>query len=453
MAKFKDNKFLMNRRKFLSDSGLSFLVAGGFISLPRDIKNKILSDGRDLVYENGFNVLQGLTTETYTQLTVDVPLDMDLKYQLVETSSHKILPAQNVKRHSRTYSPWAVDRFSFEGIRLGETYKFQIIELKKKDKEELLDERFLKALDRNKSDARISILSCMLDLVPFKSSLWKSLELSKPDLVFFVGDTVYGDITSEPPGPKTLWRRFMETRRRVPFYHMKELIPCLAVWDDHDYGRNDAGYDYPFKASSLEIFNTFFAQDTRLGDLSHGPGVSTCFSAFGHDFLMADNRYFRNDPAPGYKAFWGQEQFDWIHKTLSQQKRPLWLIQGSQFFGGYSRKKQSYEKNYDEEFSATLKMLSSLNRPLIFVSGDLHYTELINLESSLLGFPTFEITSSCIHSFPPKWRDDNPRRRMMEKSYNHICVDLKTTDFGAVYKLQCLARNGKIKFSDELELS
>ena len=31
-------------------------------------------------------------------------------------------------------------------------------------------------------------------------------------------------------------------------------FPFQAIWDDHDYGLNDAGIEYPFKQRSKELF-------------------------------------------------------------------------------------------------------------------------------------------------------------------------------------------------------
>ncbi|MCG6867158.1 MAG: hypothetical protein LJE91_00065 [Gammaproteobacteria bacterium] len=39
---------------------------------------------------------------------------------------------------------------------------------------------------------------------------------------------------------------------------MSGISPVLATWDDHDYGENDAGAEYPMKQQSERIFLDFF---------------------------------------------------------------------------------------------------------------------------------------------------------------------------------------------------
>ena len=41
------------------------------------------------------------------------------------------------------------------------------------------------------------------------------------------------------------------------FQKLRTNCRLLAVWDDHDYGENDAGLEYPSKAESQQIFLDF----------------------------------------------------------------------------------------------------------------------------------------------------------------------------------------------------
>jgi len=42
------------------------------------------------------------------------------------------------------------------------------------------------------------------------------------------------------------------------FQQLKKVTQFFATWDDHDFGRNDAGRHYPFKKESKEIFLSFY---------------------------------------------------------------------------------------------------------------------------------------------------------------------------------------------------
>lgn len=42
------------------------------------------------------------------------------------------------------------------------------------------------------------------------------------------------------------------------YQKLKTTCPILAIWDDHDYGINDGGADYPGKRESQQVFLDFF---------------------------------------------------------------------------------------------------------------------------------------------------------------------------------------------------
>ena len=70
----------------------------------------------------------------------------------------------------------------------------------------------------------------------------------------------------------------------------------MAVWDDHDYGENDAGLEYPQKAESQQIFLDFLNEP---GDSVRrkSPGIYDSI-ILGPDgkrvqFILLDTRYFR----------------------------------------------------------------------------------------------------------------------------------------------------------------
>jgi alkaline phosphatase D len=41
---------------------------------------------------------------------------------------------------------------------------------------------------------------------------------------------------------------------------LRDRVPVLATWDDHDYGEDDAGADYPMKEVSQRIFCDFWGE-------------------------------------------------------------------------------------------------------------------------------------------------------------------------------------------------
>src|SRR5690606_36674666 len=123
---------------------------------------------------------------------------------------------------------------------LGHRYLFRVIE---KTTNYVLHERVLNTVNMSRSDARIAMMSCMKDSKEVLHQMWDSALAANADYYFFIGDNVYGDSLLSH-GPNKLWSRYIETRATLNFYHWKHLKPVIAIWDDHDYGRNNEDGKY-----------------------------------------------------------------------------------------------------------------------------------------------------------------------------------------------------------------
>ena len=58
----------------------------------------------------------------------------------------------------------------------------------------------------------------------------------------------------------------MELAAKPNFARLRTTVPHLAVWDDHDYGVNDGGAEFPHKQASKDEFVRFWqlaADDPR----------------------------------------------------------------------------------------------------------------------------------------------------------------------------------------------
>ena len=62
----------------------------------------------------------------------------------------------------------------------------------------------------------------------------------KPDLFIYLGDNIYGDTKDM----EVLKAKYNKLGSKKEFQNLRANIPTLSVWDDHDYGWNDAGKEY-----------------------------------------------------------------------------------------------------------------------------------------------------------------------------------------------------------------
>lgn len=371
---------------------------------------------------SGFSILQGMTDETTAQFSVVLPKSQELR---IEVSKSAVMSVPAVA--TRATSPFAVHKFTVDGLQLGEEYTLRIVN----DSGEVKDERTFRALDRSPRPVKVAYLSCAMDHM-HKADVWNVLGEQKPDVCFFLGDNVYADRKTlyekvKDVDPVLLWDRYVQTRNKVSFYYQKQLIPVLAIWDDHDFGGNNSDKTYPFAAESHEIFETFFAQSSRPSLLT-GPGIARRFDAFGADFWLLDDRTYRDAPDVN-GSMWGIEQESWIEANL--RPRASMMLNGSLFFGAYAEGLDSAEGQYATSFGALKDCLRTSGALSAFVSGDVHYSEIMKIEKEQVGHETFEIVASCIHSltFPGIHdRYQNPRRVIADSTPNFILFDGRFSD-------------------------
>jgi len=364
-------------------------------------------------------VLQCWTTETHTEFKVLRPLGKIYHYQVVGPHQEKFSVIVSDEFIFSQRPSFSVDHISVSGLELGKEYKFLI-----RDDRKLLDERYFSALDLSSASARIAVISCMHDAMLFSQRpMWSAVAKSQPDLLLFVGDVCYADFLSNSH-PTDLWRRHCQSRQLLDAYKLKRLIPSLAIWDDHDFGVNNSDERFRYKQDSLRIFESFFG--SRSNDRHFkGPGTSRVAHAFGMRIAMMDDRFFRAPKGTKNGSHWGSEQESFLKNELKSATLPTLLCNGSQFYGGYLGK-ESYEGNHPESFTWLQETLRSVESPVMFCSGDVHFSEVMGIEQDSVGYSTWELTSSSIHSIALPWtymKEHNPRRLKVTNQHNFILLE------------------------------
>lgn len=432
----------MNRRDFLFSA--SALAASSVVP---EISNAADEAAEKPDYP-GLSILQGLTTETTTQLSICVGKKDKVYYSLTDTQTGRLIEPHSVTPAIYESSGTRCDKVKFRDLELGHEYKLLCLDEKKK----ILDERYLSPVDLNKHGARVGVVSCMMDLSGKKEEMWASAEASNVDYFFFVGDWCYGDFWIFR-GPSMLWSRSVQTRNRLPFYFWKKLKPVLAIWDDHDFGKNDSDGDWKHKDYAYHFFQAFFAQEPEAPALYRGYGNSNYFQAFNQNFVFFDGRYYRGiENALGQKGFFGIEQIDWMTEAVTPRPKPTMILTGSPFYGRVE-KGASYHFHAAEEMDYFLKKVASWNSPTIFVAGDLHFSEVSNVPKNQLGYETVEIISSCMHSTTKKKFYDNPNKRTQGYlKENFIVLEQVGGRFDPIWRMTCVAEKKTIAFQDIVQI-
>ena len=405
-----------------------------------------------------YAVMQGMTTDSSTLINISVPSDLLPMVRLFDVTKGNFLPAKNVKK---TVQRWenekgSVMEIEIRGLSPENTYRVELY-----SSPGILDDyRLFKTLPKDLKELKIGLASCMSDeFMDVQREMWKQFIALKPDIAFLIGDNTYADVINGKyvggvANPKQIWMRHLETRENLKFYHTRNLIPVFGTWDDHDYGFNNGDKTYEYKVESAEIFNMFFPY-VKGKNTSKGPGLSYRFTLAGQHFYFLDARSFRDNYKNSTGTHLGPEQEKWLFKDMKGLKGPVWLVKGDQYFGKY-HKYESWERYHPENFKAFLKKLKSEKDPALFVSGDRHLAEIMNLEKALVGYQTFELTSSGIHSkvYAGSFaKEPNPRQLVgIDGEYNFMFIKSRTQGSGLMLDVTSFGLQDKVQFSRRLEL-
>ncbi len=409
---------------------------------------------------NYVSIVQGYTNEEKTHISIVT--GQKNRYFVYEKGNSRtrreVKPFKTV-----TFRNWRILKLKISGLSLKKSYILEVID----ENLQVIDERVFKALDLSKANPTIVVGSCIHDgkQVFQQKTLWSNIIYHKPDVIFLIGDNVYVDssyrlkrIAKEAVNPQRMFKRYIETRLHVPFYYSRTLFPTLAVWDDHDFGINDGDSSFRYAKESKRVFELFWAQKP----LEKGPGVSSLFSAFGQNFLFLDNRSFRSSPENQIQSHFGELQEKWLTRQLQKHKKPSWLISGGQFFGGVYPW-ESYERNHPQAFVKFKNRLKRFSQPLLFLSGDRHFSEIMRVFKTDIAQETFEITTSPLHSFlyPNHWKTyPNPRQIVGKASMINYTVlkprveFIRKEDLGGNIKVQVTVYGvgKKILFQENLTI-
>lgn len=277
--------------------------------------------------------------------------------------------------------------------------------------------------------------------------IWDPIVALQPDLFLFLGDNVYAD-TEDP----TEFREAYDLLgKKVGYRRLVETTPVLAVWDDHDYGVNDGGADFSKREMAEEIYHEFFTTPADAAVRSY-PGIydAKYFGGEGKrlQILLLDTRYFRSTPVKlpqrsehgpygenldPEATILGPAQWKWLEAELRKPADLRILMSSIQFLP----QDHAWERweNFPLERKRLLDLLKSLETgPVLFVSGDRHMGEIMELATTdplSPGFPIFEITSSGLTNAGGGRSGEPNRHRVSPTNFQSRNFGFVTIDWDA----------------------
>ena len=227
-----------------------------------------------------------------------------------------------------------------------------------------------------------------------QSSIWESILEAKPDVFVFLGDNIY--LSNKDIGRSDRVRqRYQALGNLDAVRSLRQNIDVLAIWDDHDFGPNNADSSYEHSGISLKEFRKFWGTSSPHHK-NFPESVNFKLIHKGVTILGLDNRSFRVNPGTSKTpTMFGDKQLRWIEKELSSSTTPyVILLSGGQLLSEGPWHETLAE--YEADKARVLTAIQKSNSRVIILSGDRHFSEV--LSRNYAGKEILEFTSSPLSS-------------------------------------------------------
>ncbi|MEM8874732.1 MAG: alkaline phosphatase D family protein [Planctomycetota bacterium] len=268
---------------------------------------------------------------------------------------------------------------------------------------------------------RIAFGSCAREDRPMP--IWDAVAAAEPDLLIMLGDNVYADTDDLDE----FRAKYAQLESHPVFAELRRKVPLLATWDDHDYGRNDAGKEWHLRAEAQQIaLDWQGVSETDPRREREGIYHAETFGEPGQrlQVILLDTRYFR-DPikterindrrhyVPGPGEMLGDAQWAWLEARLAEPADLRVVCSSIQVLAEEHR----FEKwaNFPEQRERLMKMLTEAGN-VVVISGDRHHGEI----STVSGLR--DITSSALNQ--------NRRSPVNEPNVHRVGEPIGEANFG-----------------------
>ncbi len=270
---------------------------------------------------------------------------------------------------------------------------------------------------------RIHFGSCIKQEQPMP--IFRTILAEEPDLFLFLGDNVYAD-TDDMAVMRATYARLNQD---PGFSLLRASCPMMAIWDDHDFGKNDAGSDYPHKAKAQRVFLDFWGEapdsprrrregiydSVRMGP--EGKRVQV---------ILLDCRYFRGELKTGERRvggpyypdanpaipMLGEAQWAWLESEFRKPAALRILATGIQFIA--EAVGQETWSNLPSERQRMIDLITKTKaNGVIFVSGDRHWADL-SIQTEGVPYSLIDLTSSALNQVHPRGTPTENRYRTIQ---------------------------------------
>ncbi len=301
-----------------------------------------------------------------------------------------------------------------------------------------------------------------------------TINKEQADVFVFLGDNIYGDTEDMTE----LKAKYEKLGQNSGFKQLRESTEVIATWDDHDFGENDAGGEYPKKFESKKIMLDFWGEPKDSARYKQEDGIYTSYMYGEGDktvqVILLDLR-FNRDPinkvsnltyitkrkfnnmgpySPSEQpnaSMLGEKQWQWFEKELKKPAAIKLIGSSLQLLPDFT----GWEAwtNYPADRSRLFNLIreQKINGVMI-LSGDTHWGELSKYEQDM-PYPLWEVTSSGLTE---EWKEVSPNKHRIGEythkiNYGFLDLDWDKQDPSIYFGLKDV--KGNVINSTKLNLS
>jgi alkaline phosphatase D len=269
-------------------------------------------------------------------------------------------------------------------------------------------------------------------------AIFNSIIKDNPEVFIFLGDNIYGDTQDMA----VLGNKYQKLGAKPGFKKLKEQAELIAIWDDHDFGANDAGKEYPMKEASRALMLDFWQEPEDSLRRTREDGIYTSY-LYGEGqqsirVILPDLRWNR-DPLSHvspeeytserkpkkmgpYKAnsdtnasMLGEKQWLWLEQELQKPGRIKVIGSSVQLLADFT----GWESwaNFPADRQRLFKLIKQHKvNGVVLISGDTHWGEVSYYDQDL-DYPLWEVTSSGLTE---EWKNVSPNKNRIGQFTNNV---------------------------------
>lgn len=312
---------------------------------------------------------------------------------------------------------------------------------------------------------RVLFGSCVKQELP--TPIFQTMMAVPADLAIFLGDNIYADTED-----MSLMRaKYDQLAANRDFNRLRRSMPILAVWDDHDYGVNDGGADFPMRKQAQTEFLRFWDEPEGSPRRSRD-GVYDATISGPKDkrlqVILLDTRYFRSPLKKGKrriggpylpdedpsKTMLGDKQWNWLSEELRKPAEVRVIATSIQCVASASG--QETWSNLPLERQRLFNLIADAKaNGVVLISGDRHWAELSLIQDDV-PYPIHDMTSSSFNQIHSRGTPTENVFRADETTYhreNYGVISLDWDSDEPAMTMEIRDMEGGVRITKTIELS